>query len=77
MLQCMMCVPHCTHEHVIMFPPYVSASGVLVATQVRGFLIQMLKLFHAWSSTLTSNTVILLLAEKIYPMTLKNLPFSC
>lgn len=37
--------------------------GVLVASQIRGFLIQIMKLFHAWSSVLTNHIVILLLAE--------------
>lgn len=37
--------------------------GVLVATQMRGFLLQTMKMFHAWSSVLSSNSVILLLAE--------------
>jgi hypothetical protein len=37
--------------------------GILVATQVRGFLLQLMKFFHAWSSVLTSHSMILLLAE--------------
>jgi len=37
--------------------------GVIVATQMRGFLIQMMKLFHTYSSVLSSNWVILLLTE--------------
>jgi hypothetical protein len=37
--------------------------GVLVATQVRGFLLQLMRFFHAWSSVLTSHSMILLLAE--------------
>jgi len=37
--------------------------GVIVATQMRGFLIFVMKLFHAWSSVYTSNAMILLLAE--------------
>ena len=37
--------------------------GVLVATQIRGFLLQLMKFFHAWSSVLTSHSMILLLAE--------------
>ena len=37
--------------------------GVLVATQVRGFLLQLMRFFHAWSSVLTSHAVILMLAE--------------
>jgi hypothetical protein len=37
--------------------------GVLVATQVRGFLLQLMRFFHAWSSVLTSHSIILLLAE--------------
>lgn len=37
--------------------------GIIVATQIRGFLIQTMKFFHAWSSVLTSNSVILLLTE--------------
>jgi hypothetical protein len=37
--------------------------GVLVGTQVRGFLLQLLRFFHAWSSALTSHSMLLLLAE--------------
>lgn len=37
--------------------------GVLVATQIRGFLLQLMRFFHAWSSVLTSHSIILLLAE--------------
>jgi len=37
--------------------------GVLVSTQIRGFLLQLMRLFHAWSSVLTPHSMILLLAE--------------
>lgn len=37
--------------------------GVLVASQIRGFLLQMMRLFHSWSGALTSQSMILLLAE--------------
>ncbi len=37
--------------------------GVIVGTQMRGFLLFIMQLFHAWSSVLTSNAMILLLAE--------------
>eukprot|EP00455_Lapot_gusevi_P005217 TRINITY_DN12195_c0_g1_i2.p1 TRINITY_DN12195_c0_g1~~TRINITY_DN12195_c0_g1_i2.p1 ORF type:complete len:524 (-),score=44.54 TRINITY_DN12195_c0_g1_i2:24-1595(-) len=37
--------------------------GILVATQFRGFLIQITKIFQAWASVLSSNIMILLLAE--------------
>lgn len=37
--------------------------GIMVATSIRGFLLQIMKFFHDWSSALTSNSVILLLAQ--------------
>lgn len=37
--------------------------GVIVATQIRGFLVFVMKLFHAWSSTFTANLFTLVLAE--------------
>jgi len=37
--------------------------GIIVATQIRGFLLFIMQLFHAWSSVISSNAMILLLAE--------------
>ncbi len=37
--------------------------GVMVASQVRGFLLTIMKAFHAWSNAYTSNSIILFLAE--------------
>jgi len=37
--------------------------GILVFTQMRGFLLQVMKLFHAWSSVVTASTIILFSAE--------------
>jgi len=37
--------------------------GVLVFTQMRGFMLQLMKIFHAWSSVVTASTVILFSAE--------------
>ncbi len=37
--------------------------GVLVFTSVRGFLLAILKIFNQWSSTVSSHSVVLLLAQ--------------
>ena len=37
--------------------------GILVATNLRSFLVQLTKIFHAWSSALTSNLFVIFLAE--------------
>eukprot|EP00471_Norrisiella_sphaerica_P001774 CAMPEP_0184491400 /NCGR_PEP_ID=MMETSP0113_2-20130426/20341_1 /TAXON_ID=91329 /ORGANISM="Norrisiella sphaerica, Strain BC52" /LENGTH=382 /DNA_ID=CAMNT_0026875759 /DNA_START=465 /DNA_END=1610 /DNA_ORIENTATION=+ len=37
--------------------------GVIVATQMRGFLINLVRLFHSWSSVHTSNFIIALSSE--------------
>lgn len=37
--------------------------GILVATQMRGFILQLMRTFRAWSNVFNSNSVILLLTE--------------
>mmetsp|Transcript_11055 Transcript_11055/g.21175 ORF Transcript_11055/g.21175 Transcript_11055/m.21175 type:complete len:521 (-) Transcript_11055:239-1801(-) len=37
--------------------------GIIVATQMRGFLINLVRLFHSWSSVHTSNFIIALSSE--------------
>lgn len=37
--------------------------GILVFTQTRGFLLTLLKIFRAWSSIVSSNSVVLWLAH--------------
>jgi golgi pH regulator len=37
--------------------------GILVFTQTRGFLLTILKVFRAWSSIVSSNSVVLWLAH--------------
>ena len=37
--------------------------GILVATQIRGFLLLLMRLFHAYANVYTSNTMILFFSE--------------